>query len=33
MSAPKINLHELPKLTHDPSSYAPWKKDIQVALQ
>jgi hypothetical protein len=33
MTAPRINLRELPKLTHEPSSYAPWKKEVQIALQ
>ena len=33
MTTHRINLQELPKLTHDPSSYSPWKREVQVALQ
>ena len=33
MSASRINLDAIPKLSHDPSSYAPWRAAVEVALQ
>ncbi len=33
MSVSKISLNDVPKLSHDPSSYAPWRTTIEVSLQ
>jgi hypothetical protein len=33
MSATRVSLPEIPKLSHNPSSYAPWRASIEVNLQ
>ena len=33
MSVSRISLNDVPKLSHDPSSYAPWRTTIEVSLQ